>query len=76
MLSQELPYKRWVGLADPLVAKPLANAVQCGAAGVVLVTTGPTDAEPGDCWGFELEAGYDGRRHFPPGAAGSCSIDD
>lgn len=38
-----LPYKRWVGLADPLVAKPLADAVQRGAAGVVLVTTGPTD---------------------------------
>jgi hypothetical protein len=37
-----LPYKRWVGLADPLVAKPLADAVQRGAAGVVLVTTGPT----------------------------------
>jgi hypothetical protein len=37
-----LPYKRWAGLADPQVAGPLADAVGRGAAGVVLVTTGPT----------------------------------
>jgi hypothetical protein len=37
-----LPYKRWVGLADPVVAKPLAEAVQRGALGMVLVTNGPT----------------------------------
>lgn len=37
-----LPYKRWVALADPQVAAPLADAVARGAAGVVLVTTGPT----------------------------------
>jgi hypothetical protein len=37
-----LPHKRWAGLADPQVAKPLAEAVQRGAAAVVLVTTGPT----------------------------------
>ena len=37
-----LPYKRWAALADPQVARPLAEAVQRGAAGVVLVTTGPT----------------------------------
>ena len=37
-----LPYKRWAGLADPQVAQPLADAVRRGAAGIVLVTTGPT----------------------------------
>ncbi|WP_148293715.1 hypothetical protein [Azospirillum sp. B4] len=37
-----LPYKRWVGVADPQAAKPLADAVRRGAAGVVLVTTGPS----------------------------------
>lgn len=37
-----LPYKRWVGLSDPLASKPLADAVRRGAAGVVLITTGPT----------------------------------
>jgi hypothetical protein len=37
-----LPHKRWVALADPQVAGPLAEAVRRGAAGVVLVTTGPT----------------------------------
>ncbi|MBS0334667.1 MAG: M28 family peptidase [Proteobacteria bacterium] len=37
-----LPYKRWTALADPQVARPLAEAVQRGAAGVVLVTHGPT----------------------------------
>ena len=37
-----LPYKRWIGLADPQVGRPLAEAVQRGAAGIVLVTTGPT----------------------------------
>jgi hypothetical protein len=37
-----LPFKRWVALADPRVARPLAEAVRRGAAGVVLVTTGPT----------------------------------
>lgn len=38
----ELPYKRWATLADPQAARPLADAVRRGAAGVVLVTTGPT----------------------------------
>lgn len=37
-----LPYKRWAGLADPQVAKPLASALERGAAAVLLVTTGPT----------------------------------
>jgi len=37
-----LPYKRWTSLVDPQVARPLAEAIQRGAAGVVLVTTGPT----------------------------------
>jgi hypothetical protein len=37
-----LPFKRWAGLEDPQVAKPLADALQRGAAGAVLVTTGPT----------------------------------
>jgi hypothetical protein len=37
-----LPYKRWVALAEPQVAQPLADAVSRGAAGVVLITTGPT----------------------------------
>ena len=37
-----LPYKRWAALADPQVATPLADALASGAAGVVLVTTGPT----------------------------------
>lgn len=37
-----LPYKRWVALADPQVARLLAEAVARGAAGVVLITTGPT----------------------------------
>jgi hypothetical protein len=37
-----LPFKRWVALADPHVARPLADAVSRGAAGVVLITTGPT----------------------------------
>jgi hypothetical protein len=37
-----LPYKRWVTSVDPQVARPLADAFTRGAAGVVLVTTGPT----------------------------------
>jgi hypothetical protein len=37
-----LPYKRWAGLADPQVARPLAAALERGAAAVLLVTTGPT----------------------------------
>jgi len=37
-----LPYKRWVSLADPQVGRPLADALSRGAAGVLLVTTGPT----------------------------------
>ncbi len=37
-----LPYKRWASLSDPLAAQPLADAVRRGAAGVVLVTTGPS----------------------------------
>ncbi len=37
-----LPYRRWVALAEPLVAAPLADAITRGAAAVVLVTTGPT----------------------------------
>jgi hypothetical protein len=37
-----LPYKRWVALADPQAARALSEAVRRGAAGVVLVTTGPT----------------------------------
>jgi hypothetical protein len=38
----ELPYKRWAALADPQVARPLADAFQKGAAAAVLITTGPT----------------------------------
>ena len=37
-----LPYKRWIALGQPEVARPLADAVSRGAAGVVLITTGPT----------------------------------
>jgi hypothetical protein len=37
-----LPYSRWIALAEPAVARPLADAVDRGAAGVVLITTGPT----------------------------------
>jgi hypothetical protein len=37
-----LPYSRWVALAQPAAVQPLADAVRRGAAGVVLVTTGPT----------------------------------
>jgi hypothetical protein len=37
-----LPYRRWAALADPQAARPLADALARGAAGVVLVTTGPT----------------------------------
>lgn len=37
-----LPHKRWGGLADPQVARPLTDALQRGAAAVVLITTGPT----------------------------------
>ena len=37
-----LPFKRWSALADPQVAPPLADAIARGAAGVVLVTSGPT----------------------------------
>jgi hypothetical protein len=37
-----LPYKRWVSFSDPQAARPVADAVQRGAVGVVLVTTGPT----------------------------------
>jgi hypothetical protein len=38
----ELPYGRWVALAQPPVAGALSDALGRGAAGVVLVTTGPT----------------------------------
>ncbi|HEX3886570.1 MAG TPA: hypothetical protein VHW05_03650 [Phenylobacterium sp.] len=37
-----LPYKRWIGIGDPQASRPLADAVARGAAGVLLVTTGPT----------------------------------
>jgi hypothetical protein len=37
-----LPNKRWTALADAQVARPLADAMARGAAGVVLVTTGPS----------------------------------
>ena len=37
-----LPFKRWGALADPQVARPLADAFARGAAAAVLVTTGPT----------------------------------
>jgi hypothetical protein len=37
-----LPYKRWAAFADAQVAQPLGDALARGAAGVVLVTTGPT----------------------------------
>jgi hypothetical protein len=37
-----LPYKRWAALADPQVARPLADAFGRGAAAAILVTTGPT----------------------------------
>jgi hypothetical protein len=37
-----LPFRRWTGLADPQAARPLAEAVSRGAAGVVLITTGPS----------------------------------
>lgn len=37
-----LPCKRWIALADPEAAEPLADAFRRGAAAAVLVTTGPT----------------------------------
>jgi hypothetical protein len=37
-----LPFKRWGGIADPQVARPVADALQRGAAAAVVVTTGPT----------------------------------
>lgn len=37
-----LPYSRWVTTLQPPVAQALSDAVARGAAGVVLVTTGPT----------------------------------
>jgi len=37
-----LPYKRWAALADPQVAKPLADAFARGAVAAILVTAGPT----------------------------------
>jgi Peptidase family M28 len=37
-----LPYGRWTALAQPPIARPLADAFARGAAAVVLVTTGPT----------------------------------
>jgi hypothetical protein len=38
----DLPTKRWVTLLDPQVGGQVAEAVKRGAAGVVLVTNGPT----------------------------------
>jgi hypothetical protein len=38
----ELPYGRWVALAQPPVTGALSEAVARGAAGVVLITNGPT----------------------------------
>jgi hypothetical protein len=38
----DLPYKRWAALADPQVARPLADAFGRGAAAAILITTGPT----------------------------------
>lgn len=37
-----LPFKRWGALADPQAARPVQDALQRGAAAIVLVTTGPT----------------------------------
>ena len=37
-----LPFKRWASIADPQAARPLVEALQRGAAGAVLVTTGPS----------------------------------
>jgi hypothetical protein len=37
-----LPYSRWIALAQPPVAGALSDALARGAAGVVLITTGPT----------------------------------
>ena len=37
-----LPHKRWASSLDPQAARPLADALRRGAAGVVLITTGPT----------------------------------
>jgi Peptidase family M28 len=37
-----LPYKRWVALADPQVAQPVAEAFRKGAAAAIIITTGPT----------------------------------
>jgi hypothetical protein len=53
-----LPYKRWAGLADPQVARPLADAFQRGAAAAVAITTGPSGEAialnvPADKPGFE-----------------------
>jgi hypothetical protein len=37
-----LPYSRWIALAQPEAAHGVSDAIARGAAGVVLVTTGPT----------------------------------
>ncbi|MGH6985517.1 MAG: hypothetical protein ACRED9_01590 [Caulobacteraceae bacterium] len=37
-----LPYQRWISLSEAQAARPLAEAIQRGAVGVVLVTTGPS----------------------------------
>lgn len=37
-----LPYKRWAGIGDPQVARPLADAFKRGALAAVAITTGPS----------------------------------
>lgn len=37
-----LPFRRWGGIVDPQVARPVADALKRGAHTVVVITTGPT----------------------------------
>jgi hypothetical protein len=37
-----LPFKRWGGISDPQVARPVADALKRGAIAVVAITVGPT----------------------------------
>lgn len=54
----DLPSRRWVSLAEPAIARGLADVFQRGAAGAVLVTNGPT----GEICGLNV---HPGRPGFP-----------
>ena len=46
-----LPYRRWSAFRAPEIAKPVASALAAGAAGVIVVTTGPT----GEALGLNMD---------------------